>query len=657
MAIPSVASFVEAVRQCRLLEPAQLAVVVSDLQPRFSDARALAKQLVERGWLTEFQVNVLLQNNGKELLLEPYVILDRIGEGGTGKVFKARHLHMQRTVALKVIRKELLTDGDVVQRFYREIEAASQVSHSNVVHAYDAGPIGPMHVLVMEHVEGIDLGRLVKESGPMPIGQACECIRQAALGLQHIHECGLVHRDIKPSNLFLARVQGSASRAPSSKPADAETRARNTGVAKDSGLIKILDLGLARLLPRERRVTGDPLTDVGSVTMGTPDYLAPEQALDMHAADIRADIYSLGCTLYFLLTGQPPFAGGTLAQKLMRHQQAEPPALAKLRSDAPAALQPILARMLAKRREDRYQTPAAVARALAELRLPADPDTARFRRTRRRRWLIAAVGPALILLVGLIALGIALAASRSRVTTPGAQLVGGAGTARDAKGRAAATAGAIPTSPGRPVDATLTHVLQGRAVVRDVLLDWQQPDRKIGTEPKHNALKRTDQCDAFLVRFDLATVDLRKQARVEKAVFSFYVWDPHSNAVSKVCAFAVKTPWEEASATWNQPADGKRWANGKSFSFDADTGPPSRHVVVKPDEPGTDTVDPPLEYQLDVTAIVQSWLDGSQPNHGLALAPVIDRAIDDGSLSRFQIYASEHPRPQFTPKLVIHLKP
>src|SRR5262249_58247310 len=131
--------------------------------------------------------------------------------------------------------------------------------------------------------------------------------------------------------------------------------------------------------------------------------------------------------------------------------------------------------------------------------------------------------------------------------------------------------------------------------------------------------------------------------------FSFFVWDPHNNASSKVGAFPLKTPWDEASATWNQAAEGKAWAGGKSFALAADTLPDSPLVIVKPDEPGTDTVDPPLEYQLDVTAPVQAWIDGSQPNHGLALAGVADRAIDDGRYSRFQIYASEHPRRQFTP--------
>jgi serine/threonine-protein kinase len=644
---PSVDGFVEAVRQYRLLEPARLDVLVRDLRPRFTEVRALAKELLNRGWLTGFQVNQLLQNNGRDLLLDPYVILDRLGAGGTGVVFKARHLHMQRTVALKVIRKELLTDSEVIQRFYREVEAVSKVSHPNVVHAYDAGPIGNMHVLAMEYVEGVDLARLVKDSGPLPVAQACEHIRQAALGLQHIHECGLVHRDIKPSNLLLSAVGHPPSASGPAEQPKAES-------LQPKAVVKILDLGLARLLPRGRQVPDNPLTDPGSMTLGTTDYLAPEQALDMHGADIRADIYSLGCTFYFLLTGQPPFAGGTLAEKLMRHQQAEPPPIAKLRPGVPPVLEKIVRRLLAKRADDRYQTPAELARDLAEF---GKKDRGR---TAARRRLLLVGGLALVLLVGVLASALALSGGRNPTGGP-TSLAGRAATTRDSKLPTAPSGvrlpGATSTTTAPPADSKLTRVIQGRPAVRDALIDFGSADRKYGAEPKGNPLRRSEQCNAFLVRFDLAPLGLSKEARLEKAVFSFYVWDPHNMSITKVCAFPLKTAWDEASVTWNQAAEGKPWAGGKSFAFNLDTGPPSPHVIVKPDAPGTDTVDPPLEYQLDATTIVQSWLDGSQPNHGLALAGVIDRAVDNGYHSRFQIYASEHPRPQYTPKLAIQLKP
>ena len=204
---------------------------------------------------------------------------------------------MNRVVALKVIRRESLADAEAVGRFYREIQVVSQLDHPNVVHAYDAGPVGATHFLAMEYVEGTDLGRLVKQSGPLPVAQACDYIRQAALGLQHAHERGLVHRDIKPHNLIMSL---------------------------SDGLIKVADLGLARLsrtanedltaVLTSANTTGS-LTPQNAVMMGTADYLAPEQALDFHKADIRADIYGLGCTFYYLLTGRPPFAGTTLAEK------------------------------------------------------------------------------------------------------------------------------------------------------------------------------------------------------------------------------------------------------------------------------------------------------------------------------------------------------
>jgi serine/threonine protein kinase len=345
------------------------------LQPRHPDAQLLAKVLLDRGWLTAYQVNHLLQGRGGELRLGPYTILERLGEGGMGQVFKARHHQLGRTVALKVIRQDYAADAEAVGRFYREMQATGKLTHPNVVRASDSGPVGSTHMLIMEYVPGIDLDRLVRQSGPLPVSEACEYVRQAALGLQHIHEHGLVHRDIKPSNLMLTKAQGSQS----------------------LGFVKLLDLGLARLqesvhgktstrLPDGETVT--TLTLDGSVTLGTVDYLSPEQALDFHQVDIRGDIYSLGCTLFYLLTGHPPFGDGSLTVKLMRHQQAEPPDLKKSRPDVPEALLPIFHRMLAKRPEDRYQIPGEAAQALANLAkgVAAEPV---MPATKRRRWPIA----------------------------------------------------------------------------------------------------------------------------------------------------------------------------------------------------------------------------------------------------------------------------
>ena len=342
----SVAQLTECLRQYRLLSAAQLEELAHDLQRHCADARALAKELLQRGWLTAYQVNQLLQGHGADLLLGPYVMMERLGEGGTGQVFKARHQAMNRIVALKLIRKELVADVDVVNRFYREIQLISQFTHPHVVHAYDAGPLGGTHYLVMEFVEGITLDRLVKQCGPLPVAQACDYIRQAALGLQHAHERGLVHRDLKPSNLL-------ASGGVVSVGASTDDTCHSPLAAHQ--VVKILDLGLARFRKSTDGELTSTMTPSGPVTMGTPDYMAPEQALDFHGVDTRADIYSLGCTFYYLLTGQPPFSGGTLAQKLLGHQQVEPPAVQGLRADVPASVAAVLRKMLAKEPAHRFQ--------------------------------------------------------------------------------------------------------------------------------------------------------------------------------------------------------------------------------------------------------------------------------------------------------------
>src|SRR5262249_21557893 len=212
--------------------------------------------------------------------------------------------------------------------------------HPNVAIAHDADQEGDTHFFVMEYIEGEDLSRLVKRSGALPVGRACDYIRQAALGLQHAHERGLVHRDIKPSNLMLTKAQG----------------------LQPLGLVKVLDLGLALLsLPGEE---GDALTREGSV-MGTPDFMAPEQASDSHGVDIRSDLYSLGCTLYFLLTARVPFPGGSPLDKLVRHVSEEPAPVQSLRGDLPPELAAIVGRLMAKSPADRFQSPIELANALA----------------------------------------------------------------------------------------------------------------------------------------------------------------------------------------------------------------------------------------------------------------------------------------------------
>lgn len=333
--------FLAELEQYGLLTPEQLDEA-RGRSDRGLDSRQLAAELIRRDWLTPFQANQLLQGHGSSLLLGPYVLLERLGRGGIGQVYKARHALMDRLVALKVLRADVLEQPGALDRFRREIQAAARLTHPNVVLAHDANQVGDRLFLVMEYIAGIDLARLLAQHGRLPAAEAAHYIRQAALGLQHAHEHGLVHRDIKPSNLIRA----------------------NAG-----GVIKILDLGLARL--RAETDGAAPLTHEGAV-MGTPDYMAPEQAEDSRSADIRADVYSLGSTLYHLLSGRPPFPGGSLAQKIRKLQREDPTPLEQLCPDLPPGLADVVRKMMAKRPEDRYPSPAAVADALAPFAAIAD---------------------------------------------------------------------------------------------------------------------------------------------------------------------------------------------------------------------------------------------------------------------------------------------
>jgi serine/threonine protein kinase len=339
MPIASNDALVEALRQHRLLDPKQLEELDS-LQSRFADPTALARELVQRGWLTRYQADHLLQGKGHELVLGSYILLEQLGEGGMGEVFKARHRNLGRIAAIKLIHKKRLDDPHAIRRFQREVRAAAALSHPNIVMAYDADLIGDTHLLVMEYVEGAtDLSRLVKMKGPLPVPRACEYIRQAALGLQHAFERGMVHRDIKPANLLLT-ANGQS--------------------------VKILDLGLARLDHSSAEDSSSSMTRERAL-MGTPDYIAPEQAMESHTVDIRADLYSLGCTFYYLLTGRAPFPTGTLLQKLYNHQHSDPPAMMQSRPDVPPGVEAVVRKLMAKRPEDRYQSPAEVVAALAEV--------------------------------------------------------------------------------------------------------------------------------------------------------------------------------------------------------------------------------------------------------------------------------------------------
>ncbi len=261
-------------------------------------------------------------------------ILKELGRGGMGVVYKAEHSIMEKAVALKVITKSLVAHPEALERFHREVRAAAKLDHPHIVRALDADCAGDLHLLVMEFVEGVSLFQAVQKKGPLPIPHACHYLRQAALGLQFAHEQGMVHRDIKPHNLMLT----------------------------PRGQVKILDFGLARLASEQKKRGG--LTRIGDF-MGTPDYVAPEQAMDASRADIRADLYSLGCTLYFLLAAHPPFQGDTAVELVLAHIEKEAKPLEQVRPDVPPELAAVVARLLVKDPAQRFQTPIEVAQALA----------------------------------------------------------------------------------------------------------------------------------------------------------------------------------------------------------------------------------------------------------------------------------------------------
>jgi serine/threonine protein kinase len=344
------ATFIENLTQSGILTPEQ-AEELPSVSTQASDPKELAKLLVSKGWLTTYQVKQIWNGMGNDLMFGPYVLLHRVGEGSMGVVFKARHRKMERDVALKVIKADRLTSPEAARRFQREIRAGSVLAHPNIVMAYDADKVGDKHFFAMEYVEGIDLAVIVKQRGPLPIPEACEYIRQAADGLQHAHEAGLVHRDIKPGNMLVAN-----------RPPVGEDGLVNTTVGV--GMLKILDMGLARITEAAPGMGPSMMTQQG-VVIGTPDYLAPEQARNPSKVDIRADIYSLGCTTFFLLTGRVLYPEGTPTEKLLKHFMEPIPDITAFRNDLPPLLVKIVRKMLAKKPEERFQTPAEVAVAVA----------------------------------------------------------------------------------------------------------------------------------------------------------------------------------------------------------------------------------------------------------------------------------------------------
>ena len=308
--------------------------------PNLDTASKIADDLVAREHLTRWQADMLLQGRHKGFFLGPYRLLDLLGKGGMGSVYLAEHQMIGRRAAVKVLpSKQISRRPSMVERFRREAQAVASLDHPNIVRAYEFNKElldkTEVHYLAMQFVEGQDLQVLVEKEGVLDYVRAADYIRQAALGLAHAHEAGLVHRDIKPANLLI----------------------------NNKGVVKLLDLGLVKSFedPDEAALTGEHENTV----LGTADYLAPEQAVSSRDVDARADVYSLGYTLYYALTGHPPFPEGSINQRMLAHQQRHAEPVTKDRPDTPKELAAIMEKMIQKQPVDRFQSAADVANELA----------------------------------------------------------------------------------------------------------------------------------------------------------------------------------------------------------------------------------------------------------------------------------------------------
>jgi len=338
MATLSVESFLDYVERSELVEAEALQTALDEFKQSHggempADADLLANFMIDRKLLTSWHVEKLMEKKYRGFSLGKYRMLRLIGSGGMSTVYLAEHKLMHRQRAIKVLPKRRVNDSSYLARFHLEAQATSQLDHPNIVRCYDVDNDGDTHYIVMEFIEGKDLNTIVKQEGPLPLELACNYIAQSAEGLAHAHEKSLIHRDVKPANLLVDK----------------------------KGIVKILDLGLALFSDNAQ---ASLTVEHNENVLGTADYLAPEQAVNSHKVDHRVDIYGLGCALYFLLTGRPPFPDGTLAQRIAKHQSQMPDDIRKLRPDCPRDLADICMKMMQKRPEKRYATMREVADAL-----------------------------------------------------------------------------------------------------------------------------------------------------------------------------------------------------------------------------------------------------------------------------------------------------
>ena len=635
----------ELVRKSDLVETGALDGFVSNSGTLPPSATDTATNLIRAGLITAFQAKLILQGKYKGFRLGPYKILDQIGVGGMGQVFLAEHVAMRRRVAMKVLPGRLAANAAGVERFYREARAVAALDHPNIVRAHDVACEKGTHFLVMEYVEGKNLDQRLKEAGGrVPWGEAVGYAVQAAAGLHHAHEKGLVHRDVKPANLLVGR----------------------------DGVVKILDMGLARFFQDD----SDRLTkqlDPGGV-MGTADYVAPEQLIDTAITDHRADIYSLGATVYHLITGKPPFAGSTTA-KLVAHQLKTAPLAHSVQAGVPAELSAVVQKMMAKDPAERYQTAAEAIRDL--LPFVGDPrrdgtaatalpplaaaavrqSTANLKgslkrkrgRKPNRKKLLTVVGIGIVALGGLLGLAFALAGSKGNKTAKGDPPAGNpaapqsvfplayklAGDPRASveatlftpDGKWLVTAGTDKTirvwdaASGKPVHRMDGHAgnVRGLALLPDgkrVLSSSADKTVRLWDFTTGRWLRTYDAANTYVT--NIALLPDGKRFLASGSDGSVWLWDTESGDILKryntepvaVYALAVTSDGKRAVAgTWDtrrnslRPGDDGSWLPPiHVWVFDIDTGAELRritapasvsHVMLSPDSKlaafGTDT--------------------------------------------------------------------